>query len=92
MEKYPEQFAKYCDNTKGRSNWMAFANHRPSCLPGSLELTFDNDEPISFGEPKGVQYEIDDIGYILGDIARVFGIMTYWYEYTTDELLDIALS
>lgn len=92
MEKYPKHFAKYCDKTKGRSNWMAFSRHIPSCLPGYLSLTFDNDEPISRIEQKGVQYGSNDIGYILGDIARIFGMMSYWYEYTIDELLNIALS
>lgn len=92
MEKYPEHFAKYCDNTKGRSNLMAFSKHIPSLLPGYLSLTFDDDEFISLSEQKGVQYGLDDVGYILGDIARIFGMIFYWYEDTVDRLLNIALS
>jgi len=70
---------------------MAFSRHIPSCLPGNLNLTFDNDEPI-LRETKEAQYGSNDIGYILGDVARIFRMMFYWYEYTTDELFNIALS
>jgi hypothetical protein len=97
MAKYPSNFAHFCIQTKGRSNWIFFWTHVPQLLPNFITKSIEEEEKESlkwkrFIEENGRDFDSSEsMSYLLGDISRITANGAYWLEETVDDLLSIAL-
>lgn len=97
ITKYPNNFAQFCIQTKGRSNWMFFFTHFPELLPNHIIRALKKEEKESvkfkqFMDKTGVDLDSpDSVSDILSDLSRITANGAYWLEDTIDDLLSIAL-
>ena len=97
ITKYPNNFAQFCIQTKGRSNWIFFLTHVPELLPNHIIRALEKEEKESvklrqFLDKTGVSFDSpESVSDILGDLSRITANGAYWLEDTVDDLLSIAL-
>lgn len=97
ITRYPDNFAQFCIQTKGASNWIFFMTHVPELLPNHIIRALKKEEEESvklkqFLAKTGVSFDSpDSICSILGDLSRITANGAYWLEDTIDDLLSIAL-
>ena len=97
LEKYPTNFARFCVETKDRSNWFYFFQNIPRLSPGHIIKTLEEGyaEHLKLKDLLGNvdtnNEEKEDLASILGDISRVLADGLYWIEDTVDDLYSIGL-
>jgi len=97
ITKYPNNFAQFCIQTQGRSNWVFFWTHVPQLLPNYIMKSIEENEKESlkwkqFINEKGRTPDSpENVCDLLGDISRIVANGAYWLEDTVDDLLSIAL-
>lgn len=95
--KYPSNFAQFCVQTRGRSNWVFFWTHVPQLLPNYVIKSLEEDEKESlkwkqFINEKGATLDTpESMSDLLGDVSRIIANGAYWLEDTIDDLFSIAL-
>jgi hypothetical protein len=96
IEKYPNNFAQFCVQTDGRSNWVFFWSHFPKLLPSFIMKSIEEEEE----EARKIRALLDttesnnfpkSLSELLGDISRIEANVAYWLEDTVDDLLSISL-
>jgi len=97
IEKYPNNFAKYCKESEGRSNWLHLYNHYPKLLPNRLIRSFEKKkeekkEMKSHFDRDEINYKSEDVAYLLADVSRILWDWPFWMEDATDDLLSISVS
>lgn len=92
MEKYPNNFTKYCIETEHRSNWLHLYNHFPKLLSGYLIKHFRKDRSKSSDYEAVTNYIQEDIAYLLGDVSRILSDWPFWMEDAVDDFLSISVS
>jgi hypothetical protein len=97
ITKYPSNFAQFCIQTKGRSNWTFFWTHVPQLLPMHIIKSLEEAEKESLklkqflNESGGGFDSSESVSDLLGDLSRITANGAYWLEETIDDLLSIAL-
>jgi len=98
LEKYPTNFEQFCEQTKGRSNWLYFSKNKPELSPNfileSLERSYDFEAKIKDVLAKHEilnDAEQDDLAYVLGDVSRILANEVMMFEDAVDDLFSISL-
>lgn len=92
MEKYPNNFTRFCIETEHRSNWLHLSNHYPKLTPRNIISSFRKKRNESSNYEPVTNYVNEDLAYLLGDISRILSDWPFWMEDTVDDLLGISVS
>lgn len=96
IAKYPNNFAQFCLQTKGRSNWLFFSTHIPELLPGYVIKSFEKEAEESakleqFLDKSGApRVPPETLSETLADVSRIIANSAYWLEDTVDDLHSIG--
>jgi len=98
LDKYPTNFEQFCEQTKGRSNWLYLANNMPELSPNvileSLERSYEFEAKFKDLLTKNEilpETPQDDLADILGDVSRILANQIMMFEDTVDNLFSISL-
>jgi hypothetical protein len=97
LDKYPTNFEQFCKQTKGRSNWLHWANIRPTLSPSFITKSLESERKSSqrmkdfFKGHNVSKIEPPSLSEILGDVARTLANEVDMFEDTVDDLFSISL-